>query len=41
MNEHSKCLSPQLMERIARVIGDTNEGLTGSEIGRYLVQSGL
>ena len=41
MNEHSKCLSPQLMERIARVIGDTNEVLTGSEIGRYLVQSGL
>lgn len=41
MNEHSKFLSPQLMERIARVIGDTNEGLTGSEIGRYLVQSGL
>ena len=41
MNEHSKCLSPELMERIARVIGDTNEGLTGSEIGRYLLQSGL
>lgn len=29
------------MERIARVIGDTNEGLTGSEIGRHLVQYGL
>ena len=41
MNEHSKCLSPELMERIARVIGDTNEGLTGSDIGRYLLQSGL
>lgn len=41
MNEHRRCLPPQLMERIARVIGDTNEGLTGSEIGRYLVQYGL
>lgn len=36
-----KCLSPQQLERIAKIIGDTNEGLTGSQIGHALAQYGL
>ena len=36
-----KCLSPQQLERIAKIIGDTSEGLTGSQIGHALLQYGL
>lgn len=36
-----KCLSPQQLERIAKILGDTNEGLTGSQIGHALLQYGL
>jgi uncharacterized protein (TIGR02391 family) len=36
-----KCLSSQQLERIAKIIGDTNEGLTGSQIGHALTQYGL
>lgn len=36
-----RCLSSQQLERIARIIGDTDEGLTGSQIEHALVQYGL
>lgn len=36
-----KCLSLQQIERIAKIIGDTNGGLTGSQIGHALAQYGL
>lgn len=34
-----KCLSPAIIEGIANILGDTNNGLTGSEIHRLLLQA--
>lgn len=34
-----KCLTPNVLEMISNIIGDTNEGLTGTEIGRLLGQA--
>lgn len=44
MNETTlkrRCLSQGALERISKIIGDTSEGLTGSEIGYFLENSGL
>lgn len=35
----TKCLPPNVLEMISNIIGDTNEGLTGTEIGRFLAQA--
>ena len=35
----TKCLSPNILEMISNIIGDTNEGVTGTEIGRFLSQA--
>jgi len=34
-----KCFTPAVLEGIAQILGDTNSGLTGSEIGHFLNQS--
>lgn len=34
-----RCLTQPLLENISKILGDTNKGLTGSEIGHLLVQS--
>lgn len=36
-----KCLPPNVMEMIAMILGDTNNGLTGTEIHRLLLQSNI
>ena len=36
-----KCLSQGVLERIAKIIGDTSDGLTGSEIAYFLSNSGM
>ena len=36
-----KCLSSNILEMISGIIGDTNEGLTGTEIGRFLAQANI
>lgn len=33
------CLSPAILEEISNIIGDTDQGITGSEIHRFLLQS--
>jgi uncharacterized protein (TIGR02391 family) len=39
MSNKRKCFTPAVLEGIAQILGDTNSGLTGSEIGRFLSQS--
>ena len=39
MEQH--ILTPVVIECIANVLGDTSEGLTGSEIHKCLIQSGI
>ena len=34
-----KCLPANVLEMISNVLGDTSEGLTGTEIHRFLLQS--
>ena len=34
-----KCLDPNILEMISNILGDTNKGLTGSEIHRLLLQA--
>ena len=34
-----KCFPPSVLEMISGIIGDTEKGLTGSEIGRFLAQA--
>lgn len=34
-----KCFPPSVLEMISGIIGDTENGLTGSEIGRFLAQA--
>ena len=44
MNETTlkrRCLSQGVLERIAKIIGDTSDGLTGSEIAYFLSNSGM
>lgn len=41
MTKSWPCLSPQVLERISRIIGDTNDGLTGSMIEHLLKQYGI
>ncbi len=36
-----KCLPPNVIEMIAKTIGDTENGLTGTEINRLLLQSNI
>lgn len=36
-----KCLSPNVLEMISNIIGDTENGLTGSEIHRFLLQANI
>jgi len=36
MNNKRKCFTPAVLEGIARILGDTNSGLTGPEIGHFL-----
>lgn len=36
-----KCLPPNVIEMIAMTLGDTNNGLTGTEIHRLLLQSNI
>lgn len=36
-----KCLSDGILEKISNILGDTNDGLTGSEIHRFLLQSNI
>lgn len=36
-----RCLTQPLLENISKILGDTNKGLTGSEIGHLLVQSNI
>lgn len=39
MEQH--ILTPVVIECIANILGDTSEGLTGSEIHKCLIQSGI
>jgi uncharacterized protein (TIGR02391 family) len=39
MSNKRKCFTPAILEGIARILGDTEKGLSGSEIGRFLNQS--
>lgn len=39
--EKRKCLSPGILEKISNILGDTGNGLTGSEIHRLLLQSSI
>lgn len=44
MNETTlkrRCFSQGVLERIAKIIGDTSDGLTGSEIAYFLSNSGM
>ena len=34
-----KCLDPNILEMISNILGDTNKGLTGSEIHWFLLQA--
>lgn len=34
-----KCLPPNVLEMISYILGDTTEGLTGTEIHRFLLQA--
>lgn len=36
-----KCLPPNVIEMISMILGDTENGLTGSEIHRFLLQSNI
>jgi hypothetical protein len=36
-----KCFETYILEEIAKILGDTDSGLTGSEIQRTLAQSQL
>lgn len=36
-----RCLSQGVLERISKIIGNTSDGLTGSEIGYFLSNCGL
>lgn len=35
------CLKPATLERISNIIGDTNDGMTGSQIHYFLLQAGI
>lgn len=39
--EKRPCLKPSTLEKISEIIGDTNEGLTGSQIHAFLLQAGI
>ena len=36
-----KCLPPNVLEMISNVLGDTSQGLTGTEIHRFLLQANI
>jgi len=36
--ESRRCLNQGVLERISKIIGDTNDGLSGSEIAYFLKQ---
>lgn len=36
-----KCFPPNVLEMISGIVGETNEGLTGTEIGRFLAQANI
>lgn len=36
-----KCFSPGILENVSNILGDTNNGLTGSEIHRFLLQANI
>ena len=39
--ESRRCLNQGIIERISKILGDTSEGLTGSEIAYFLEQCGV
>ncbi len=36
-----KCFSPGILKNVSNILGDTNNGLTGSEIHRFLLQANI
>ena len=36
-----KCLPPNVLEMICNILGDTNHGLTGTEIHRFLINANI
>ena len=36
-----KCLPPNVLEMISNILGDTSQGLTGSEIHHFLLQANI
>lgn len=41
MTTKRKCLPPNVLEMISNTLGDTNQGLTGSEIHHFLLQANI
>ena len=39
--ESRRCLNQGVLERISKIIGDTNDGLSGSEIAYFLKQCNI
>lgn len=39
--ELRRCLNQGVLERISKILGDTSDGLTGSEIAYFLQQCGI
>ena len=39
--ETRRCLNQGIIERISKILGDTNDGLTGSEIAHFLQQCNI
>ena len=39
--ESRRCLNQGVLERISKIIGDTSDGLTGSEIAYFLKQCNI
>lgn len=41
MSEYNSCLNQGVLERISKILGDTNVGLTGAEISYFLQQCSI